>query len=556
MLQATIKGRASGAGSGDPQDLTATQATAILNVFGADSGAGGLKGLTPATVAGDAAKYLRGDGTWATNAGGDVTGPASATDNAIAVYNSTTGKLIKNSLVIVSPTGSITGVVDLAATGQIGGAFASFLTTVNIGTNGGTSGSLTLNTAGGNPQIIQFQVGGVNRWLLENDASVNFVLNARDSGGSNIDSPITIVNAAGGLFTITRPVSMGSTLAVTGLITGSISGNAATVTTNANLTGPVTSVGNATTIADAELAALAGLTSAADKIPYFTGSGTAALADFTAAARTVLDDATVAAMVNTLGGATSTGTGGLVRITNAALVTPDLGTPSALVGTNIIGTASGLTAGNVATNANLTGDVTSVGNAATIPTSVISTVMRTVNDDTTLDAAIVTLFAAASLGTGGAVRGTSPTLTTPTLGVAAATSINIASGGAVSQLVASTTWSPTFSAKVNLDSDPATFIGKWIRVAIGAADLVVFGFVVTVDPTAGAPTGTAFEMTLPVASNFAGSTNAHGIGVVSNSTGQSPFISSSAANDTLVVNWSSSTTASGQLRAVGFYQVI
>jgi hypothetical protein len=44
-----------------------------------------------------------------------VSGPASATDNAIARFDSTTGKLIQNSVVIVGDTGSITGVNALTA---------------------------------------------------------------------------------------------------------------------------------------------------------------------------------------------------------------------------------------------------------------------------------------------------------------------------------------------------------------------------------------------------------------------------------------------------------
>jgi hypothetical protein len=84
--------------------------------------------------------------------GGDVVGPASATDNAVARYDSTTGKLLQNSVVTVGDTGAVSGVTTLAAS-------TSVTTPIVQATN---SGGLALKNSAGTTQMSVGAGGGDN----------------------------------------------------------------------------------------------------------------------------------------------------------------------------------------------------------------------------------------------------------------------------------------------------------------------------------------------------------------------------------------------------------
>lgn len=174
------------------------------------------------------------------------------------------------------------------------------------------SGNLTVSGTATIPAGTIAALGGTNIWTglnsfntatlalfdTANNDRLQVVVNEDLSAGRILN---LIVNDA------TRTINLGGNLTVSGAATlpagtALVAANnlsdvtAATARTNLGL-----AIGTNVQAYDAELAAIAGLTSAADKVPYFTGSGTAATADFTTAGRALVDDASAAAQRVTLG---------------------------------------------------------------------------------------------------------------------------------------------------------------------------------------------------------------------------------------------------------------
>lgn len=197
---------------------------------------------------------------------------------------------------------------------------------------------------------------------------------------------------------------------VTANLTGNISGNAATVTTNANLTGDVTSVGNATTIAAGAVdIAMLSATGTPDNTTYLRGDNT--WSTVAAGATTALDNLSAVAInaalvlgtsdAFALGSATKQWSdlflaeGGVINWDNGDMTLTQTGNVLAVAGGVLDVPTSGLSINSTAVTS--TGTQINYLNAATGTTGTTSTNL---------------------------VFSTSPTLVTPVLGVATATSIN------------------------------------------------------------------------------------------------------------------------------------
>ena len=378
-----------------------------------------------------------------------------------ATVNNTT---LAAKAITASTTLGVTGATTLSAALTYGGVT---LTNAVTGT-----GKMVLDTS---PTLVTPALGTPSALV-----GTNITGTATAFTASNVT---TNANLTGGVTSVGNAATVVTNANLTGDVTSV--GNATTVVTNANLTGDITSVGNATTLTNAPVIAKV-LTG------YVSGAGTVAATDSILQAIQKLNgnDATNANLtgaVTSVGNATSlgsftslqllgaltdeTGTGANVFATSPTLVTPALGTPSALVGTNITGTATAFTASNVTTNANLTGAVTSVGNAASLGSFTSLQLLTALTDET---------------GTGAAVFATSPTLVTPALGAATATSLvssgtaassfTVTSGSAVPLTITNVGTGNSFVVEDSTNPDSSPFV-------INASGVILRGTTATVTVT-------------------------------------------------------------------------
>jgi hypothetical protein len=151
--------------TGPTGSIGTTGATGPTGPTGAASTVAGPTGPTGPTGAASTVAGPTGPTGPAGSGTGDVIGPSSSTDNAVARFDSTTGKLIQNSLFIINDSGEITSANSF--TGQQ--TFKELKDTVHTITDGAAfeidpgNGSIQIVTLGANrtPAATNFEAGQV-----------------------------------------------------------------------------------------------------------------------------------------------------------------------------------------------------------------------------------------------------------------------------------------------------------------------------------------------------------------------------------------------------------
>jgi len=233
--------------------------------------------------------------------GDTIDGVTLATGNRVLVKNQSTAS--ENGIYVVQSTGAAVRATDFDGTGEVSGGAFTFVEEGTVNADAGfvvtSNGAITVGTDA--IEWAQFSGAGsitAGDGLTKTGATINAVGTAGritvSSDAIDIASTYVGQNTITTLGTITTGVWNGTDVAIADGGTGA--STAGDARTNLGL-----AIGTDVQAYDADLAAIAGLTSAANKVPYFTGSGAAALADFTAAGRALVDDADAAAQRSTLG---------------------------------------------------------------------------------------------------------------------------------------------------------------------------------------------------------------------------------------------------------------